>query len=411
MLFPTKEDVEKFFLEKVFKSSTKKRPLQVDDENVQIESVQINESVQKRHSPEPGPPLPPPVFENDDDSMLSDLENSEEEQDTGGSSPGIENFPELHAEFMRKGEEIWNTKIPKRPILPSVNPTIDHQIDLAYYNLYFSVQYAIIYHKFDGEIPPMNFMEDLQNPEMMEDKIFYLNCSIAYQNLTDFTHAIAEHMANTVRARLSPQDPVCIFMENLFKHQELHSRRLKLDPGIKERPTYNAVTGERYDSKNKDHKKWRLLFIYPLATDYDSQAIDDVVAAQDEQHDLAIKAAKLMGERNVPEPFGIVVNPDWDKVLRIIHIMYYFTDYLFQYIVSGIDCDTWASLQHMDREETWETLMGEFGELPRLEKRDNQSPIALWVAGLKKEKKNVPVTIFRMTVLRDLLTTGIKFKY
>lgn len=358
----------------------------------------------------PTPPFPPTTNE-DDDSFLSDLENSEDHESPHTPSPSIENFPELHEEFMKKADEIWNTKVPKWPVVPSVGATIEHHIDRGYYMLYYAVQYAIIYHKFDGEIPPLDFVRDLNDPDLLENKIFYMNCSIAYQNLTDFTKDIAQYLANVVRSRVPPTDPICIFMETLFNHQELHSRRLKIDPGNKERPTYNAVSGERYDSKNKDHKKWRLLFVFPLATDYDSQAIDDVVAAQDETQELAIKAAKLMGKHNVPEPYGIVVNPEWDKVLRMIHIMHYFTDYLFQYIVSGIDCDLWTSLQHMDRKDVWSTVLGEFAELPQMEKRDKQSPVVLAVHALKKEKKNVPISVFRMSVLKDLLTTGIKFKY
>jgi hypothetical protein len=59
----------------------------------------------------------------------------------------------------------------------------------------------------------------------------------------------------------------------------------------------------------------------------------------------------------------------------------------------------------------WSTVLGEFAELPQMDKRDKQSPVVLAVHALKKEKKNVPISVFRMTVLRDLLSTGIKFKY
>ena len=129
--------------------------------------------------------------------------------------------------------------------------------------------------------------------------------------------------------------------------------------------------------------KW--LIINPLPSDYNPSALDPKEG--DYGHQLAVEVDKIRGiDRD--EPFGMVVNKDWDIFLRCIHSLVHFEFYINNYIVPEVkDRDKYKNYSW---DETWKMLATD---------AYYQKPITR----LARSKNGPPAIIRKITEMRDLL--------
>lgn len=264
---------------------------------------------------------------------------------------------------------------------------------------YYTAQFAIYYIKNNGNVHNAD-LSDLTDDEMRE-KAYFIHYLDKYQRVFKYlVQEIGDSVYNTVcdklEAHVGSQDHVLsYFLEQMEFHKELHSRRVKTDPGGSRTrdddiiDTYNAVTGEKYNSQNPDHKVWRMLIINPLPSDEDYNAIDPAEGGRD--HALAIEVEKHKGNYAIEEPFSIVVTPEWDKLLRSVHCILHIEEYLITYLAGSISNEQWDVIDaDMNWFDTWHYLVGEdFANVP--------------IQKFSREKKKVPLLVSRMAELRDFL--------
>lgn len=271
---------------------------------------------------------------------------------------------------------------------------------------YYTAQFAIYYVMRNGDVKNGNVLE-LSEDEMRE-KAYFTQYLDKYQRIFKFViRDIGDSVYNLVCDKLEnylgTEDHVMVFFLNAMeKHKEMHSRRVKTDPGGSRTrddeilETVNAVTGERYNSMNPDHKVWRMLILNPLPSDEDFNAIDPAEGGR--EHALAIEVEKQQGTYTIDDPFAIVVTPEWDKLLRAVHSILHMEEYLINYIVGAITDEEWKDIDDgMGWFEAWEYLVGsDFSTVP--------------IQKFSREKKKVPLVVSRMAELRDFLKEMLYIK-
>lgn len=334
---------------------------------------------------------------DESDSFLNELfsssssfssENDDEEQE--------EINPEEHEEKMIAIRNQFYESIPSEPIEPT---------ERLLHNLYLSVQYLILYFKYDGSVDPINVR--LDSPDDIYEKLYFDYTRSAFHGV--FQPAIKEMgddvynlVFDKLEEYLKGQKHVLVYwMEQMEFFKEMHTRRLKTNPGVGRTKqdvisdTYNAVTGEMYDSENPDHKSWKILILNPLPSDFDYRVLDPAEGGP--EYRTMIDIQKLKNQYPVPDAFSIVVTPEWEKIFRIVHSALHFVDYFHAYTVGCITDEEWETVEPMYWKDTWKTLVGEeFANVP--------------IEKFSREKKKVPMLVSRMAELRDFLKEMILFK-
>ncbi len=239
----------------------------------------------------------------------------------------------------------------------------NHDEGLPIY-LYHAVQYVVAYSKLEGKAVIPDPCED--SNEECREKAFIQGCGECYEKLREIVEFIANNLYNNVFDKLidhvkDEDHPLLFFLEAVERHKEMHSRHLKTDPGVARarsdeiRSTYNAVTGERYDHENPDHKSWRSLIINPLPSDYNHNELDPKEGGKD--HQILIELEKEKGTYQVPEPFSIVVTQEWATIFRAVHSLIHFEDYLITRVLTAISAKEWKDIEPLSVLASWRVLL------------------------------------------------------
>ena len=349
------------------------------------------------------------------DSLLSDLEeNSDDNSSSSDTAHEKEiNFQVRYEHVLKIGNDLIES-FPKQP-------DINSKINKLLYHMYYSCHFAIIYNKLDGIDMKPNISSDTDN--MLHEKAYYMFLHNQYNQFIKIVSELYERINGIIETKLlekvEKKDVLVWFLNQIKLHKELHTRRVKIDPSTSRTKTtevnvtYNAVTHQKYDSTNEDHKLWRMLIINPLPSDYDHNNVDPIegdLGVSDENHKddykLSVKAYKKAGKYDIPDPFCIVVTPQWDKIYRIVHFLKHFEDYFFSYINTGI-INEMENIKDLTIKDTWFHLLKEYSSFK--ENRDRECIVAVTVNGFSREKKTVPQLVFRIAVLRDIFKVLIKY--
>jgi hypothetical protein len=261
---------------------------------------------------------------------------------------------------------------------------------------------VILYHKYDGEVPKPDF-EDCDEKIREKAHIVYLDRS--FRDFTEMMKEISHHILEDVIKQKAIQHlggvqqfnkhPIRDTLEYVCLHKEMHSRRSKLNPATNRvkadnmQITRNSITCEVYDSdKNPDHHLWRMLIFTPLHSDYNKHAVD----MSENMYQVNVP--------EIPEPFIVVVTPDWDKLLRMLHMCVHFQEYLYTYINTALSEEELNKIKTLNCEETWHYLTGDFGKILPNVKDKIVNPVVASLDKFSRQKKDVSPLIFRIGVLR-----------
>lgn len=342
------------------------------------------------------------------------MDSSSSEEEQRELTP--EEIKEWHRRTVEIGEEEWK-KYEKIPQVSTDTRYSENDYTQKMYHLfYFAIQFVILYHKFDGQIPSVPMYGDSE--ALIREKSYYVLLCDCYHRFVNIVSEISKNVYETFKQRIQTHlgddyenHPISDILDCICKYKEMHSRRLKLDPGTNKTKsddftaTYNAITGELYNNANKEHKIWRLIVFNPLPSDYDYKNKDP--KEQDEAELMNIKVDIMNGKYTIPDAFGYVVDNEWDRKIRMLHTLHHFRDHFYTYINLGITEEQWDKIAHMNCRETVEYLFGK--ELPTI-RHKNETPYSLWISRLEKKKKEGPELIYRIAVLRDNLEAGIQSK-
>jgi hypothetical protein len=327
--------------------------------------------------------------EIDKNEMEEASEESEENQNSDFISEKINNSVNILTEFS------------KTHIFPEPNP--NDETGILIYSFFYAIQYVIFCYKMENNMPSkINPLKD--SPEEQCEKGYMANCLFYYnkfQTLIDaIGDAVYENILKKMQGRVRDQPhPFIYFIEQLPKYKEMHSRRIKSDP-IAPRTkttdiikTYNAVTFEEFDPENRLHKTWHCLIINPLPSDFDEDELDGLEGG--EENALIQEVSKINGERIIPEPFSIVVDSDWDKIVRTLHILLHFDEYMQTYVVSSISEKDFEHIKGIKKwEDVWMHLVG-------------KDFVKLQIEKFSRTKKTIPEIVSRMAELRDILKESV----
>jgi len=359
------------------------------------------------------------VQTTDLESDLSDLESSSSFDSDYESAPippspvitqptyNQEEIAERH-EYVRKlGQEFINN-LPQRPNQDDFQSTI-------LYLYFYSVQFVILFNKLNGVKPIPQLFDDTD--EEIKEKAYFMHLNDCFIEITTIMDTIASTIYKNIKERVSDnlggiaeynEHPISFLMEQILMFRELHSRRAKLNPAVTRmkidtiQNTMNCITCEKYDANNEDHKLWKMLIFNPLHSDYDN----DVVDLSEQPYQIP--------PFEVPKPFFMVVTSDWDKLIRILHICVHFQEYFFSYINECIKAREWETIENMSWAETWKFLTKDYGNLEKTREPTSdatlvENVVVTTVNEFSREKKQVPLLVFRISVLRDFLKVVIKF--
>lgn len=281
-----------------------------------------------------------------------------------------------------------------------------HQNDesgILLYSFFYAIQYVIFCYKVENAMPDkIDVLKDSHDD--ICQKAYMANCLFYYNKFQMLIDTIGSNLYNKLLEKLKVRannqaHPFVYFYEQLPKYKELHSRRIKSDP-IAPRTktseiikTYNAATFEEFDPGNRLHKTWHNLIINPLPSDFDEDELDGPVGG--EENVLIQAVSKMNGERIIPEPFSIVVDSDWDKIIRTVHILLHFNDYMQTYIISSISEKDFVHIKPIQNwKAVWTYLVGEqFVNIP--------------IEKFSRTKKTIPQIVSRIAELRDILKESI----
>lgn len=278
----------------------------------------------------------------------------------------------------------------------------DNYTERLLYYYYYAVQFAILYHKLDGQKPVLDIVND--SDDVIREKAYYMHLDNCYREFNSMVEILANNVLgsikNKIKARSDSENAKTLLymLDQFVKFKELHTRRIKSDPAAPRtkvdstasKITYNLVTGERYNHENEDHKSWRMLVVNPLPSDYDINEIDPKEGGR--THALAIEAEKLKGNYHVPEPFYVVVTTEWDKLCRLVHVLVHFEEYMHSYLIGAFDT---TSIINMNWKDAWNYLFKEHADVP--------------IKNLSREKKKTPQIVSRTAELRDFLECAVGF--
>lgn len=326
-------------------------------------------------------------MEDSDSSELSDLLDTDDgEERVPPQTPVTLDAATILARkehFREICKEIYS-KVPLAP---------DNPLDLLMYHYYYAVQFIIVYHKYN-ECPVPDFVNDTDAD--IRQKVYIHHLRSCYHSFIESINLLGNNVLRLIRTKVSalPQgenrDTLLWFIDQLTIYTELHSRRVKSDPAASRtktdeiQRTFNMITGEEYDHGNEDHKSWRQLIINPLPSNFDRNAINPKEGGR--THEMALLVDKMNGKSDLRDPFFVVVTTEWDKLLRILHVLLHFEDYMHIYLVGCIDLD---ELENMPWQKAWVHLFKEHAEVP--------------IQKLSREKKKTPTIVSRTAELRDFI--------
>lgn len=352
----------------------------------------------------------PPINKHDDSSDLSDLEpssfsssSSDDEQEEQNITTA-ENVLKRHQHIQEVGERYLES-FPDRP-------EKQDRVNRLMFLYYYAIQFVILYHKYDGEVPKPDFNEDSDDKIREKAHIVYLHRS--FTDFIEMMKEISQHILVNIITEKSikhlggetefNKHPIKDVLEYVCLHKEMHSRRSKLNPATNRvkadnlQIAKNSITCEIYDSdKNSDHHLWRMLIFTPLHSDYNRHAIDM------SENMYQVNAPEI------PEPFIVVVTPDWDKLLRMLHMCVHFQEYLYTYINTALSEEDLNKIKELNCEQTWLYLTEDFGKFMPNVKDKIVNPIVATLDKFSRQKKDVSPLIFRIGVLRDFLRVVAKF--
>lgn len=323
---------------------------------------------------------------SEDEELLKELfsSSSEEEEE--------EEESKINKKIISLGEYEENHFFPD----PDEN---DPQAVLLY-AFFYGIHYVIFCHK--SEVLPEKPDPVKDSREVFCEKSYMVNCCFYYQKFQHLISEIAETVYKNVESLIEKrvkEHPLLFFIQQLPRYKELHSRRIKSDPVAPRTKsneiikTYNAVTFEEFEPENRIHKTWHCLILNPLPSDFDQDEFDGQEGG--EKNAVIQEVSKLTGEIVIPEPFSITVDFDWDKLIRTLHILLHFEDYMQTYIVSSISENDFNHIQSLSRwKDIWTYLVGDAFANLRIEK-------------FARIKKTIPEIVSRIAELRDILKESI----
>ena len=134
---------------------------------------------------------------------------------------------------------------------------------------------------------------------------------------------------------------------------------------------------------------WRMVIMHPLPSDYNHNEIDPKEGGR--AHQLAIEVDKIHGTHQIPDPYSIVVTAEFDTILRMLHVLIHFEDYMYNFIVIDIDLDDLKPDRFAD---VWVNLFKEHAKVP--------------IDKLTRETKTSPKIVSNTSKLRDFLKIVMK---
>lgn len=334
---------------------------------------------------------PEPCLESYDSSI-------EEEEDDG-------------VELYTKVQEVTQVHERLKPFYESFDPEpTDYKQRISYY-LYYSALYVIfIYTRPDIARP-----EVTDSDEELKEKAFGIHYFSIFNKFMDLmTNLSIDFYASLekyIRKHSGADHPLLAFMQVMNNHKEMHSRRLKGVPDSQRSKedngvVYNIVTGQEYqydlwkeartkkiredeydETEQHNQNKWRWLIINPLPSDVDYQSIDPMEG--DAEYRLNVEVDYLQGEKHYEPPYGPIVTNDFDKLLRLLHTMLHWEDYLQSYILTTVTEEDYEFMTQVDWEQAWQHLAKDHHDKP--------------IDKLSREKKKMPAIVSRLAELRDLL--------
>jgi hypothetical protein len=324
-----------------------------------------------------------------DSEDIRELLESSSEEDEEKEAPfiGEEENDRRFNNSLAIGEEVMR-QLPPEPELP---------MDKMGYFFYYSIQYLLLYNRFDGMVPVPDYIND--SDEVIREKSYYLHLMHSHRVLNlhvkQYAAFLLDAVVGNLVARLKDEThPLIWFVRQLAVYKELHSRRIKADPAASRtktdviRKTYNAVTGEEYNPKNPNHK-WHLLILHPLPSDLDPDAKDPKEGGF--EHYMAIEVDKLEGRHRVPEPFSITVTPTYDTLFRMLHVLLHFDDYVNMYVIGSVALHELIGLEGW--RNMWTHVLGEYADTP--------------IQKLSREKKGKPPIVSRIAEMFDILKEAV----
>lgn len=354
----------------------------------------------------------------DDDSILDEyLYDSDEENEKQPPPPPPpqqkyptdltpEQIAERHQYVLTLGEEYLETLPPK--------PDKSNPLQRILFLYFYATQFIILFNKLNGKKPVPQFYD---TDKEIKEKAYFIHLNTCFNEFIEMMDDIALNIYNKIKLGVCAHlggisefnlHPISFLLQQVLTYQELHSRRAKLNPSTNIQDIWNCITCEKYNPNNEDHRLWKILIFVPLHSDFDNEAID-----------LAEEPCQINAPV-IPKPFGLIVTNDWDKIIRILHISVYFKDYFFNYINDCIKSEEWKHIDELSWNDTWKYLTKDFGDIEKTKHDNNEKTkevlstipenvVITTINNFSREKKQVPLIIFRISVLRDFLKVVIKF--
>lgn len=284
-------------------------------------------------------------------------------------------------------------------------PCPEDYTEKVIYYFYYSVQFLLFYMKLNGEKPIPDIIND--SDDIIREKIYFIIINDFHNEFLKIIENMKNDIYNLISNRLSihlqyeKDHGLFQVLKSIVLFKELHSRRIKADPSASRtkndivQKTFNIITQEEYDPKNKDHGTWRMLIFNPLPSDFDNNAIDPNEGGR--EYALTLEAAKLQNTYKVPDPFYVVVTTEWDKIFRMLHTLIHFNEYMHMYIIGTIEPKEIDYIESLEKwEDVWKYAMKEHFDVP--------------IKNLSREKKKVPNFVSRVAELRDFLKSMVEFQ-
>lgn len=317
-------------------------------------------------------------------------------------NPEVKNtvdFVERKKYVSQIGDELFST-------LPAVP---DVYIDKLLYYFFYSVQFVLMYTKFNGVKPVPDIYKD--SDDKIREKAYFIHLDFCYRKFNEMIKIITSNVYNNIHEKLSKhlefeKDHVIFeVMKYLVIYKEMHTRRIKSDPTATRTKTTetlktrNIITDDFYDPENKDHKTWRVIIFNPLPSDFDHNAIDPNEGIEEGKRTaIMIDYLKIQGKKTIPDPFCFVVTSEFDKLLRLLHVLLHFDEYMHTYIVGSLSKEDFEVIDELNKwKDVWSYVMTE-------------DHVNVPIQKLSREKKKVPEFVSRTAELRDFLRVAIEFE-
>lgn len=305
-------------------------------------------------------------------------------------------------EFLRRRKHVSEIGDALFRELPA--PPDDYEERILYY-FYYTVQFILLYTKLNGVKPVPDVAND--SDDVIREKAYFIHLDHCYKQFNEIIQKMTTIIYNNIHERISKhleheKDHLLFkILKDIVIYKEMHSRRIKSDPSASRTKTtninrtYNLITDEEYDPKNKDHKTWRMLIFNPLPSDFDYNAVDPNEGGR--EYALIIEVEKINKTYTVPDPFYIVVTTEWDKIFRLLHTLLHFDEYMHTYLIGCLTNEDFEQIEEFSEwKQVWEFVMKEHWDVP--------------IKNLSREKKKTPNFVSRIAELRDFLKAMVDFE-